>query len=254
MSAGYDTSCTTLSQEGRIYQLEYANKAVENSSTILGIIFKDGVVVISEKIKQSRAIVSGSNQTVYSIAPHIGMGICGLLPDGRNLVSRARQEASEYLNTFGIPISGQILAERLSIYVHAHTCHWGARPFGCCVVISSYDADKKYHLYMLENSGNFYEYYTCSNGKGRQIVKASIEKNNYEIRDKTVNEGINQVLKIILKSYEGEKETEYDVGVISENTGYLHQVIEHGFVADAAKKLKDEIKAEKDKDKMEVEK
>ena len=82
MSAGYDTSCTTLSQEGRIYQIEYANKAVENSSTVLGIIFNDGVVLISEKIKQSRAIVSGSNPSIYSVAPHIGMAICGLLPDG----------------------------------------------------------------------------------------------------------------------------------------------------------------------------
>ena len=49
MSAGYDTSCTTLSQEGRIYQIEYATKAIENSSTVLGIVFQDGVVLISEK-------------------------------------------------------------------------------------------------------------------------------------------------------------------------------------------------------------
>ena len=131
MSAGYDTSCTTLSQEGRIYQIEYATKKIESSSTVLGIIFNDGVVIVSEKIKESRAIVSGSNPTIYSIAKNIGIGICGLLPDGRNIVSRAKLEASSYLKNYGIPISGQILAERLSIYVHAHTCHWGARPFGC---------------------------------------------------------------------------------------------------------------------------
>ena len=51
MSAGYDTSCTTLSQEGRIYQIEYATKKIENSSTVLGIIFRDGVVLVSEKLK-----------------------------------------------------------------------------------------------------------------------------------------------------------------------------------------------------------
>ena len=54
MSAGYDTSCTTLSQEGRIYQIEYAAKKIENSSTVLGIIFKDGVVLVSEKLAQKR--------------------------------------------------------------------------------------------------------------------------------------------------------------------------------------------------------
>ena len=250
MSAGYDTSCTTLSPEGRIYQIEYANKAVENSSTVLGIIFKDGVVLVSEKIKQSKSIVSGSNPSVYSVAPHIGMAICGLLPDGRNIVNRAKLEASSYLKNYGIPISGQILAERLSIYVHAHTCHWGARPFGSCVFISSYDTDKKYHLYMLENTGNFFEYYACANGKGRQIVKSTVEKDNFAIRENEIKDGLKKVLKIIIKSYEGEKETEYDVGVISAGTNNLHTVVDNNVIFDEVNKLKDEIKNEK----MDVEK
>jgi 20S proteasome subunit alpha 7 len=245
MSAGYDTSCTTLSQEGRIYQIEYATKKIENSSTVLGIVFNDGVVIVSEKIKESRAIVSGSNPTIYSVAKHIGIGICGLLPDGRNIVSRAKLEASSYFKNYGVPISGQILAERLSIYVHAHTCHWGARPFGCCVFISSYDTDKKFHLYMLENNGNFFEYFACAEGKGRQIVKATMEKDNFEIRNCNINEGLKKVLKIIIKSYEGEKETEYDVGVISVGNNYQHDVIHKDFIQEEVKKLKDEIKAEK---------
>ena len=245
MSAGYDTDCTTLSQEGRIYQIEYANKKIENSETVLGIIFKDGVVLVSEKVKQSRAIVSGSNPTIYSVAPHIGIAICGLLPDGRNIVSRAKLEASSYLKNYGIPISGQILAERLSIYVHAHTCHWGARPFGCCIFISSYDTDKKYHLYMLENNGNFFEYYTTANGRGRQIVKATIEKDNFAIRDNLIQDGLKKVLKIIIKSYEGDKETEYDVGIISTGSNNKHTVIDNNFVSAEVQKLKEEIKNEK---------
>ena len=250
MTAGYDTSCTTLSQEGRIYQIEYATKKIENSSTVLGIVFNDGVVIVSEKIKESRAIVSGSNPTIYSVAKHIGIGICGLLPDGRNIVSRAKLEASSYFKNYGVPISGQILAERLSIYVHAHTCHWGARPFGCCVFISSYDTDKKFHLYMLENNGNFFEYFACAEGKGRQIVKATMEKDNFEIRNCNINEGLKKVLKIIIKSYEGEKETEYDVGVISVGNNYQHDVIHKDFIQEEVKKLKEEIKNEK----MDVEK
>ena len=250
MSAGYDTSCTTLSPEGRIYQIEYANKAVENSSTVLGIIFKDGVVLVSEKIKQSKSIVSGSNPSVYSVAPHIGMAICGLLPDGRNIVERAKLEASSYLKNYGIPISGQILTERLSIYVHAHTCHWGARPFGACLFISSFDTDKKYHLFMLENTGNFFEYYACANGKGRQIVKSTVEKDNFAIRENDIKDGLKKVLKIIIKSYEGEKETEYDVGVISAGTNNLHTVVDNNVIFDEVNKLKDEIKNEK----MDVEK
>ena len=217
MSANYDTSCTTISYEGTIYQLNYANTAIENSSTVMGIVFKNGVVTISEKILQSKAVIPGSNPSVYAITPTIGIAICGLLPDGRNIVSRAKLEASSYLKTFGIPITGQTLTERLAIYVHSHTCHWGTRPFGACVFISSIERDN-YHLYMLETSGNFFEYYSTANGKGRQFVKAEVEKDNFAIRNLNVQEGLVKALKIMMKSFEGEKDVEYDVGLISTET------------------------------------
>ena len=72
-----------------------------------------------------------------------------------------------------------------------------------------------------------------------------MEKDNFEIRNCNINEGLKKVLKIIIKSYEGEKETEYDVGVISVGNNYQHDVIHKDFIQEEVKKLKDEIKAEK---------
>ena len=252
MSAGYDIYCTTLSQEGRIYQLEYAEKAVESGSTCMGIIFSDGVILLSEKIRQSKAIVYGSNPTIYRISPNIEIAICGLIPDGRNIISRAKLEASSYLKTYGIDISGKILTERLSIYVHAHTCHWSVRPFGCCVLISSFDKDGKYHLFMLENSGNFFEYFSCAHGKGRQFVKAEVEKDNFKIRNLNVNDGLEQALKIIIKSYEGEKETEYDIGIISNESKGKSFLVDKEIVKEKVERIKKEVKEEKSK--MDVDK
>ena len=71
--------------------------------------------------------------------------------------------------------------------------HWGARPFGACVFISSYDNDKNYHLYILENSVNFYEYDSCANGKGRQIVNSTVEKDNFANRDNLIQDGLKKV-------------------------------------------------------------
>lgn len=245
MSFGYDTTCTTLSQEGRIYQLEYAEKGIENSSTVLGIVFKDGVLLLSEKIRQSKSVVSGSNPTVYSVAPNIGIAICGLIPDGRNLVERAKLEASSYLKTYGIDITGKILTERLAVYVHMHTCHWSARPFGCCVFITSYELDGSFHLYMLETSGNFYEYYSSSHGKGRQFVKAEIEKDNFAIRNKTINEGLFDTLKVLMRSFEGEKETEYDAGIISKETKGMHKILDKTFMKQMITKAKQQIEEDR---------
>ncbi len=39
MSIDYDYSCPTHSQDGRIYQLEYAEKAIETAPNVIGIVF-----------------------------------------------------------------------------------------------------------------------------------------------------------------------------------------------------------------------
>ena len=42
---GYDLSASTYSPDGRIFQVEYATKAVENAGTAIGVRTKDGVVL-----------------------------------------------------------------------------------------------------------------------------------------------------------------------------------------------------------------
>jgi len=246
MSFGYDYSCTTLSPEGRIYQIEFAEKAIESASTAVGVVFSDGVLLASEKIKGNKTIVSGSNPTIYSVAPHIGLAVCGHLPDGRNLVQRAKSEAQSYLKTFGVEITGKILAERMALYVQSHTLYWSLRPFGACAMISSFDSDNLFHLYMVESNGNVFEYYSCSHGKGRQFVKTEVEKDNFSLKNKKIQDGMYDVLKILIRSYEAEKETEYDISAIVESNGrYFHQVVDKAYVAELVKRAKAEVEQER---------
>lgn len=237
MSFGYDYSCTTLSQEGRIYQLEYAEKAVENSSSVMGVSCKDGVILASEKIRNYKTIVKGSNNTIYSVTPNIGMAICGHLPDGRNIVARAKQESKSYFQNFGMEISGKILAERIALYVQSHTLYWSMRPFGSVAMISSYDANG-HHLFMIEGNGNCFEYYNCAQGKGRQFIKAEVEREVYNFRNRTCNDAVEDVMKILCKSYEGEKDTEYDLSVISTETSGKHKVFGFTQVDEMARRIK----------------
>jgi 20S proteasome subunit alpha 7 len=245
MSMGYDFSCATISQEGRIYQLEYAEKAIENASTVMGIVCTDGVILASEKIRQNKTIVSGSNPTVYSITPSIGMAVCGYLPDGRNLVSRARTEAKDYLKNFGVEITGKILADRLSYYVQSHTIYWSLRPFGAVGMISSWDRDGLPHLFMVESNGNAFEYFSCCHGKGRQFVKTEVEKNDFALKKKSVAEALHDVIKILVRSYEGEKETEYDLSIISHDSNRLHQIVGSGYSKEVVQKAKAEVEEDR---------
>jgi 20S proteasome subunit alpha 7 len=58
---------TTFSPEGRVYQVEYATKAVENSETACGVRCKDGVVLGCEKQVFSKLLVDNSNKRIYNI-------------------------------------------------------------------------------------------------------------------------------------------------------------------------------------------
>lgn len=46
IGTGYDLSVTTFSPDGRVFQIEYAAKAVDNSGTVVGIKCKDGIVIV----------------------------------------------------------------------------------------------------------------------------------------------------------------------------------------------------------------
>ncbi|KAJ3360412.1 putative proteasome subunit alpha type-7 [Kappamyces sp. JEL0680] len=52
--------------------VEYANKAVENSGTCIGIKCIDGIVLAHEKLITSKLLVPGSNNRIQTIDRHIG--------------------------------------------------------------------------------------------------------------------------------------------------------------------------------------
>jgi len=245
MSVGYDHSCTILSQEGKIYQIEYAEKAIDNAPTTLGLVCSDGVIFVSEKIRLTKTLIVGSNPTIFTVTKNIGIMIGGLLPDGRNLFSRAKTEAGAYLNNWGVEITGKILAERLAAYVHLHTLYFGMRPFGAICMISSIEKDNSPHLYMVEATGNCIEYIAASQGKGKQFVKTEVEKNNYGIRNSTCSQSIYEAMKIVMRSYEGEKETEYDVSYISRESNGEHKLVERSELNKLMEKAKVQIEEDR---------
>ncbi|TYI10259.1 hypothetical protein ES332_A09G130500v1 [Gossypium tomentosum] len=169
---GYDLSVTTFSPDGRVFQIEYAAKAVDNSGTVIGIKCKDGIVMGVEKLIASKMMLPGSNRRIHSVHRHSGMAVAGLAADGRQIVARAKSEATNYQSVYGEPIPVKELAERVASYVHLCTLYWWLRPFGCGIILGGYDRDGP-QLYMVEPSGISYIFWCC-NWEG----KASCQNGN----------------------------------------------------------------------------
>lgn len=69
----YDQSVSTFSPDGKIFQVEYAQKAVETGGTSLGVKCVDGVVIGVEKLLISKLLVEGSGSRVHAVDDHIGV-------------------------------------------------------------------------------------------------------------------------------------------------------------------------------------
>ena len=134
-------SNSVFSPDGRNFQVEYAVKAVENGGTCIGIRTKHGVVLACEKIISSKLLKPGCNKRIATIDKNAGVVTSGLLPDGRHLTSRGRDEASSWRQTYKAPIPMSALAGRLGGYVQAYTLYSSVRPFGVTAILGGWDSE-----------------------------------------------------------------------------------------------------------------
>ncbi|KAL5527643.1 hypothetical protein ACEPAG_6444 [Sanghuangporus baumii] len=238
IGTGYDLSASTYSPDGRIFQVEYANKAVENSGTAIGIRVKDGVVLAVEKLVQSKLLVPGANRRIQTIDRHIGMATAGLLADGRYLANRARDESLSYRDTYRSPPTLSAVADRLSLYVQAYTLYSSVRPFGASSILGAVDKTGP-ALLVVEPSGVFYGYKGAAIGKGQQLAKTELEKLKFD--ELTAREAVIEVARIIHVVHEDaakDKDFELEVSWICSESNFRHVQVPSDLLKEAEEKAR----------------
>lgn len=97
--------------------------------------------------------------------------MAGLLPDARQLITRAREECRGYRQNYGGVIPPRVLNDRMGSYVHLHTVYWYLRPTGAAILLGGYDPEAKNHeLYCVEPNGMAVRYFGYAIGEGRRSV------------------------------------------------------------------------------------
>jgi 20S proteasome subunit alpha 7 len=235
IGTGYDLSATTYSPDGKVFQTDYAQKAVDNSSTLLGLRCKDGVVLAAEKLILSKLLEKSENR-IANVAKHAGIATAGLVPDGRQVSNRAADEADNYYRTYGEIIPAHVLSERLASYVHLFTLYWSMRPYGVTAMLATYDADGP-HLHVVEPSGNACQYFGTAVGKGRQAAKTEIEK--LKLDQLTCREAVNEAVKILYKIHDDDgKPFEIEMSWVCDDSNRQHQHVPAELVAEAERAAK----------------
>merc|ERR1712227_47540 len=212
IGSGYDQAVSTFSPDGRIFQVEYAMKAVENSATIIGLRCTDGVILASEKLIASELHMPGDCSRIFKIDDHIGMVCAGLLPDARSVVNTCRDEANNFRSQFGRPIPVSQLCYNVSRLLHTYTRHDAVRPFGCRGAAA---------------------------GKAKNNARTEIEKLDFDTL--TVEEGLKHAARIIHSVHDEGKDRSFEL----ELTWVTRDNPKHGRVpVDVAKAAEDAAKAE----------
>lgn len=225
IGTGYDLSPAQFSPDGRVFQIEYAMKAVENSGTAIALRVKDGVVFAVQKLVTSKLHERETNRRLFTVDQHVGVATAGLLADARNVVDRARDEASSYRGVYSEAIPVKHLVDRVSGYMHLFTRYGWVRPLGCCVVLGSYNSREGPTLYMVEPSGVSWGYTGCAIGKGRQEAKTEIEK--LVLKDLSLKEAVKEAAKIIYKCHDEAKDKNFvlELSWIGEGTNGCHEIV-----------------------------
>ncbi|KRY47616.1 Proteasome subunit alpha type-3, partial [Trichinella britovi] len=247
-NSGYDLSAATFSPDGRIYQLEYANKAVNNSHTCVAIRGLDGVVFGVEKAVSSSLYEDYSNQRIATVADKIGFVFSGLYPDGRALHHYAVEEAISYHKSYRSDIPCGHLAERLSLYVHAYTLYGALRPFGCSVFLGSWSPLKGPELYLVEPCGSMFGYRSWAIGRSHQAAKAEVDEMNSTT--KPVSELINEAARIIysIRDEARDKHCIMELSWVSEATGGKHELVPENIYREAEEFAKRALEESDDED------
>jgi len=207
----YDRNVNTFSNQGRLYQVEYALKAVEQGCTTLGIQLKDAIILGAEKKIASKLQIPSSIENIMKINDNTICTYSGLRSDARALIETARVEAANHWFNFNeaMPVEAISLAicdvalsfaEKSKKQRQKNEKRVVSRPYGVAMLIAGIDSDGTPKLFKNDPSGNYVRYKACCIGGGGENGMATLQSNYKE--DMSFDEAILLAGKVLKENLE----------------------------------------------------
>ncbi|XXG65652.1 hypothetical protein AAC387_Pa05g3295 [Persea americana] len=199
MSRRYDSRTTIFSPEGRLYQVEYAMEAIGNAGSAIGILAKDGVVLVGEKKVTSKLLqTSKSTEKMYKIDDHVACAVAGIMSDANILINTARVQAQRYSFAYQEPMPVEQLVQSLCHTKQGYTQFAGLRPFGVSFLFAGYDKNFGFQVYMSDPSGSYGGWRAAAIGANNQAAQSMLKQ---DYKDNiTREEAVQLALKVLSKT------------------------------------------------------
>ena len=195
---GYDRSSTMFSPDGRLLQVEYAKKSVRQAATSLGIMCKDGVLVLADKRILEKLMIGDSIDKVFQVDDHIAACATGFLMDARVLIEQAQLIAQQHRVTYDSSIDVASLVKSIANMKQYFTQYGGARPFGVSFLFAGVDEHGP-QLYLTDVTGIYVQYKATAIGEMEPQLKDILDA---EYKDSlTVDQGLKLGISALKRAF-----------------------------------------------------
>ncbi|MBR9691825.1 archaeal proteasome endopeptidase complex subunit alpha [Candidatus Woesearchaeota archaeon] len=195
---GYDRAITMFSPEGRLLQVEYAKKTVKQGATAIGMVCKDGIVLVTDKRLIDKLIVPEATEKIFQIDDNIATTAAGILSDARVLIERAQLKAQQHRVTYDSPIDVLTVVKDICDLKQITTQSAGLRPFGVSLLIAGVDQDGEARLFETDPTGIFFQYKAVAIGEGEVEAESILHKQFKD--DMTIEDGLKLAVKVLIKT------------------------------------------------------
>ena len=200
---GYDRVATMFAPDGHILQVEYAEKTVRLGSASIGIVCKDGVVIVSDRRKRDELVVEKSANKIQEVDEHLIVVSAGISSDARVLIDRARISAQQHRVTYDSAPATEAIVREISDLKQQFTQYGGARPFGVSMMFAGFNSEGE--LYTTDITGNYLKYKANVIGENDEKLKEILRK-KYR-KGLSINDGI----KLALETFKEVLKEKYDL-------------------------------------------